>query len=204
MSKADKDGWIRHRGGKCPVDAGVMVDVRHRDGEVFSGFEAVLDAPAGSWNHANHPGDIMAYKLHKPAERVTPAMPPEGYGEVVTETLSAVDGPFQWRDRITEIDSTASALAIERAELAQKLASEGFALIGRVVEPVEDMSDWRNWKAGDLVEYTGENDSTFYIAGVQYAVESIAHDFLYLDDESDGHHKWTHCKEFKWHSRPSA
>jgi len=148
MSKADKDGWIRHRGGKCPVEEGVMVDVRHRDGEVFSGFEAVLSAPAGSWNHANHPGDIMAYRLHKPAERVTPAMPPEGYGEVVTETLSAVDGPFQWRDRITEIDATTQALTTERAELVQKLASEGFALIGRAVEPVED---YGNIQIGDLV-----------------------------------------------------
>lgn len=207
MSK-NSEGWIRHRGGKCPVEDGAKVDYRMRNNRKGCGERAELldwgrdeECPAS---------DIMDCRLHKPVEQVEACSKPElqinmqdGYGEIYN--AQAIEhGPLQWRDRIAEIDATTQALTTERAELVQKLACEGFALIGRVVEPVEDMSDWRNWKVGDLVEYTGENDSTFYIAGVQYTVESIAHDFLYLDDESGGHHKWTHCKDFKWHSRPSA
>ena len=98
MSK-NAEGWIRHRGGKCPVEEGVMVDVRHRDGEVFSGFEAVLSAPAGSWNHANHPGDIMAYRLHKPAEHVEACSKPDPRNSAKRDS----DYVCWMRDRITEI-----------------------------------------------------------------------------------------------------
>ena len=46
------------------------------------------------------------------------------------EVTAPVDGPLQWRDRVTEIDRTVEALEEERASLVQKLADEGFALIG--------------------------------------------------------------------------
>jgi len=204
MSKADKDGWVRHRGGKCPVDESVKVQTVLRS-ETKRSFDAIASIAGDlSWKHHGDGGDIMAYRLHKPAEQGIYADDKDESIEPVQVTYVDSDGPLQWRDRITEIDATTQALTTERAELVQKLAIEGFALIGRVVEPGEDMSDWRNWKVGDVVEYVGKNDSSFYIAGVHYVVESISQDFYYLDDESDGHHKWTHCREFKWHSRPSA
>lgn len=114
-------------------------------------------------------------------------------------------GPLQWRDRIAEIDSTTHALTIERAELVQKLASEGFALIGRVVEPVEDMSDWRNWKVGDcarlidkVCEETGmEPGSVGEITRIDEYDRGGHH--VKIDD-----HYWPLTKNLSWHSRPST
>lgn len=140
MSKPNKDGWIRHRGGKCPVEDGVAVDYRMRDGEIMTQPAVCLE-----WDHYGECGDIMAYRVHKPAElRYDPC----------------ADGPLQWRDRITEIDRTVEALEEERVALVQRLEGEGFRLIEWAAQPVEDMSDWRNWKAGDQVKVILANDCT--------------------------------------------
>ena len=142
--KANKEGWKRHRGGKCPVEAGTLVDVRYRSGDINIGVSALtgpvdknhvfgsrnggyLDL-ARNWDHKGTPEDIMAYHLHTRSEQ--PA--------TVKESLS-VD-LLAWRDRITEIDAESkaeaerhnaamTALDSERAELVQKLAGEGLALL---------------------------------------------------------------------------
>ena len=116
--KANKTGWIRHRGGKCPVEAGTLVDVRFRSGIT----KTVCDSQSFRWSHSAALGDIMAYRLHTPSEQPL-----------------AVD-PLAWRDRITEIDAESkaeeerhglvmTALDSEREELVRKLSSEGLALI---------------------------------------------------------------------------
>lgn len=59
MSKPNKDGWIRWRGGKnAPVEGSTMVDVRLR-----CGFVDIGEARLFYWEHANDPGDIMAYRV---------------------------------------------------------------------------------------------------------------------------------------------
>ena len=159
--KADKGGWIRHRGGKCPVDGEIKVETRRRGGQIV-----IENAQDFWWEHRSNGGDIMAYKLHKPAEQVEACSKPElkinlpdGYGEIYN--AQAVErGPLQWRDRITEIDRTVEELEEERVALVQRLEGEGFRLIERAVQPVEDMSDWRNWKAGDQVKVILANDCT--------------------------------------------
>lgn len=211
MSK-NAEGWIRHRGGKCPVEDGVKVDYRMRSGDVDS-FGRKSDTLY--WDHDNEGGDIMAYRLHKPAEQVEACSKPElrislpeNYGEIIG---GSVEGPLQWRDRITEIDATTQALTAERAELVQKLASEGFALIGRVVEPVEDMSDWRNWKEGDLLEMVKASDWEEMTNGklYEFAAPENRDNFAVVDD--NGELRSFHIGsddfvsgDFKWHSRPSA
>lgn len=123
--KGGKDGWIRHRGGKCPVEAGTLVDVRFRSGII----KTACDSLSFRWSHSGAMGDIMAYRLHTPSEQ--PA--------TVKESLS-VD-PLAWRDRINEIDAESkaeaerhcqvmTALDAEREEIVRKLANEGLALIG--------------------------------------------------------------------------
>lgn len=207
MSK-NAEGWIRHRGGKCPVESGVKVDYRMRNGSIDS-FGRKSDTLY--WDHDNEGGDIMAYRLHKPAEQVEACSKPElqinlqdGYGEIYN--AQAIEhGPLQWRDRIAEIDSTTQDLTTERAELVQKLASEGFALIGRVVEPVEDMSDWRNWQAGDFVEAI--DTSGGYSPGCVYEIRGFDLPcgvvYTVSDDSGRKTNGWSN-KFFKFHSRPSA
>lgn len=130
-----KDGFICHRGGKCPVEALTLVDVRHRDGEIIIGAAAC----GFRWNHIGSPGDNMAYRIHTPSEQ--PATVKESLSvEAEMPAAKYFDGPLQWRDRITEIDAESkdeaerhnavmTALDTERAELVQKLAGEGLALI---------------------------------------------------------------------------
>lgn len=131
--KGGRDGWIRHRGGKCPVEAGTLVDVKYRGGEIVNRHYATADETTSQialetiWQHRKDDKDIMYYRIHNPEP------------EVVKESLS-VD-PLAWRDRITEIDAESkdeaerhnavmTALDTERAELVRKLANEGLALIG--------------------------------------------------------------------------
>lgn len=58
--KANADGWIRHRGGKCPVQAGTMVEVRNRAGDIALTGAGSCNSVSWHWSHDKHPGDIMA------------------------------------------------------------------------------------------------------------------------------------------------
>ncbi len=203
---ANKDGWIRHRGGKCPVEGNVLVDYRMRTG-MYSSVSA--HAAELRWKHVGIPGDIMAYRIHTPSEQ--PAIAEKSSP---VEPVAPIAGPLQWRDRITEIDAeqkrdeasfkNATELrSTERAELVQKLASEGLALIERKAEPVEDMSDPAKWRKGDLLECV-HCPSPRYTAGKLYS-------FLHLSVEygsartidNDGVENGLMPSQFKWHSRPT-
>jgi hypothetical protein len=64
------DGWLAWNGGECPVPAGTLVDVRHRDGDEFLGVSAgdPDEVVAEDWSISDkqsHPGDIVAYRIHK-------------------------------------------------------------------------------------------------------------------------------------------
>lgn len=214
MSKANKEGWIRHRGGKCPVDDDVRVEYRLRSGTLGVNKAADLD-----WSHS--PGnrcDIMAYRLHKPEqnshekefdaciEKCSATESPSLYIQQIGRAYR--ENPLQWRDRITEIDATVEALEEERASLIKRLEDEGFALIKRKVEPVEDMSDWRNWKPGDNVEILttfGRTEVTGQILVVSRIEGEDRTQPVRLtpkDDPDDGW--WPHPKDMKWHSRPAS
>lgn len=214
--KANKEGWIRHRGGKCPVEAGTLVDVRYRSGDINIGVSALTDYSdknhvvgsrnggylcfARDWNHGGADGDIMAWKLHAPSEQ-----PATVNAKAEMPAAKYFDGPLQWRDRITEIDAESkaeaerhcqvmTALDSERAELMQRLASEGLA--------AGDMNDPANWKAGDLLECICCPDPKY--------TEGKLYSFLYLSDwgsartiDNDGNENGIMPSQFKWHSRPT-
>lgn len=142
--KANGDGWIRHRGGKCPVEAGVAVEYRMRSGTVMTSQTGSLL----SWDHCDWGSDIMAYKIHKPAEQLDPAahkhqQPAEqqSTGQDLHGMLRKMDGPdvIKWRDRIRELDTQRaevdstyqrqiSEITQERESLVQKLAGEGLLI----------------------------------------------------------------------------
>lgn len=223
VPKANKDGWIRHRGGKCPVAEGVLVDVRHRDGEVVIGVPAgvwIADrSNASEWVHNNDKGDIMAYRIHAPEQAIQQeaivqfneqtAKAPISVGDEQMPAAKPIDGPIKWRDRIREIDSTVDALEEERESLIQRLAEEGFKLLrvdGKAMpkQPELDMGDWRNWLPGDQVEVTGSDNggwltkkgrigTVFRDECGDMRIEYQGGDYWYIHDN---------CT-FKWHSRPS-
>ena len=212
VNAANKDGWISHRGGKCPVEKGVRVDVRYRSGMVNEHVKALESVhPDGSvglsavtWDHYGSIHDIMAYRLHKPAENEEIEARPIESPTLECQTAGRSDriNPIQWRDRITEIDATTSALATERAELVQKLADEGFALIGRAAETETAQPDPGRWMIGDSVECISSNYS-FISVGTVYVITGFDRNMVqFLDD--DGTEMEYERSNFKFHSRPSC
>ena len=191
MSK-NADGWIRHNSKQQPVDDHVEVEIRTRGGD----YE-ICEASGFAWN-ATGEDQIMAYRLHKPVEQVEACSKPDPRDSAKRDS----DYVCWMRDRITEIDATTQALTTERAELVQKLASEGFALIGRVVEPVED---YGNIQIGDLVSVIsigGFSDCTGLSVGDIVEVTSVDNDES-LKTVSGG--SWGSIGyNYKFHSRPSA
>jgi hypothetical protein len=237
--------WIRHRGGKCPVDRDSLVEIRWRDGEI-----GVKRASMVKWDHGKAEYDIMAYRLAEPVtekERQVvniPAgakieiayappgeIPPDdGWRVIGTTTSNAIsyhaeelipvteaktdqiEGPIKWRDRIHELDAEVAELNAahtaavevreeERVSLVRLLEDEGFALIVRSSGPVEDMSDWRNWKRGDLITYVHVSGSSF-TNGKQYKLLYLAGGRATIEADDEGDENGWLIEYFKWHSRP--
>ena len=191
MSK-NAEGWIRHNSKQQPVDDHVEVEIRTRGGD----YE-VCKASGFTWA-ATAENQIMAYRLHKPAEQVEACSKPDPRDSAKRDS----DYVCWMRDRITEIDAITQALTTKRAELVQKLAGEWFALIGRVVEPVEDY--W-NIQIGDLVSVIsigGFSDCTGLSVGDIAEVTSVDNDES-IKTVSGG--SWGSIGyNYKFHSRPSA
>lgn len=124
--------------------------------------------------------------------------------------------PIQSRDRIYEIDTLVESLEEERAALVQGLEDEGFKLVGKgvkgdCVEPAMDISDWRDWKAGDKLvvsNYLGSFTTTFKVGEI-VTVFLIRDDGVEVatDDELD--YGWYFSEnevlsDLKFHSRPKV
>lgn len=50
--------WIEWYGGKCPVQARALVEVRYRDGD-----KETRQSGETRWSHLGYPGDVVAYRL---------------------------------------------------------------------------------------------------------------------------------------------
>lgn len=66
-------GWEPWNGGECPVPRGTLVDVKHRDGSRYFCVQANFNRYAEHWAHGGgnagtHPGDIVAWRLHRMGE----------------------------------------------------------------------------------------------------------------------------------------
>lgn len=110
-----KQGWIRHRGGKMPVDGEVLVHFRTRGG--YRGAEV---ASYLTWVHDGSQSDVMAW-------HVSP---------VWEAKQAAKFDPVALRDRYTEIHAKQFELSAQISELDEEkdgivatLKSEGFALV---------------------------------------------------------------------------
>jgi hypothetical protein len=60
--------WIKWNGGECPVEKGVLVDVRYRDGDEKLGIPALVGVPGREateyfWHDEGVGCDIVAYRL---------------------------------------------------------------------------------------------------------------------------------------------
>lgn len=194
MAKANKDGWIRHRGGKCPVARDTLIDVRHRDGEIHIGVRALKDRNAlyTQWIHDTpHKAsvEIMAYRLHTPATKPEP------------KPMTAEEIRTQYMENLASI----ALLHTKNAALVDELRKLGFDLYTAEKEPQEYMSDPKNWRVGDKIEVISEDVASILPHGSIQEITRIEGEMIYFTDTCGG------CKEsmdgilkyFKFHSRPS-
>ena len=77
--------------------------------------------------------------------------------------------------------------------------------------PEQDMSDWRDWRVGDLVVVSDENDENLPIGAVVSVATVESSDYegvCVVQVERDGVLCWTSAIDgvlpMRWHSRPSA
>jgi hypothetical protein len=116
---------------------------------------------------------------------------PSGVCSVESKT-EQMETPFKWRDQVTELNAYIEKFTRERDELIERLASEGFALIDKINSSLDkiyatlDMSDWRNWKAGDIVECLTSGYPGVYTKGNQYTVEWVKDDSFSVFDDIGG------------------
>lgn len=211
MTKANKDGWIRWKGGKCPVEKGTLVDVRKRSGNIFTGLRALesIDAWHTQWNHnscAKLQGEIMAYRLHKPEElRQTEADPcvVEAKQAPKFDPVALRDEAEAMRDAIRHCESCIGNHKARIAEIEKQLAEEGFALVEKPAEKqaLPDMDDPKNWRVGDWFTCISDGWSSFDKGGKYQMIEIDRDGDPVLKGKYEGV-PITLVSNFKFHSRP--
>lgn len=118
--KIDKnDDWIEWGGGECPVEEGVLVDVRYRDGVEEFALEAntpnktrFRTAAAAWWRKDGSCGDIIAYRLHKPEinTRTNDDRLEQDLNECIGQDIDVVNHPSHYtKGNIECIDAIESA-----------------------------------------------------------------------------------------------
>lgn len=213
--------WKRHRGGKMPVADEVRVEVKLRDGDIQE-----AEASAFLWYHSDCDvcANIMQYRVisQPQAEEVevkdtttgTLSYKVEIDTSAATQAIDElaakwdqVDGPLLWRDQIVELEAHAEDIQREIASLHARLTNEGFQLIRQYPSlstdvPAVDMSDWRNWKAGDVVE-SREKEEDIHIGEYYVLTEDVdAEDGEVYFNDSNGDDRHRDANKYRFISRP--
>lgn len=133
------------------------VDMNIGQGEIIHGPVSIGDTVIA----AAHPKfdtnlGTLTYKLEIDAIEATQQI------DSLVEKWGQIESPLKWRDEIIELEAYEEEFRREREKLIRKLESEGFKLIDQIncnldkidqtLESSVDMSDWRNWKTGDVIE----------------------------------------------------
>lgn len=157
-SEPDSDGWIEWKGGACPVDDGVCVEIR-RESEV----RIVRNPETINWVHYGTARDIIAYRMHKPEQSLGSPIGREKFANGSIDTGHMVTTPTldqllqDWRNaddfaqrKQTEADE-AAAMRDERWQAVQARAGEMGVTVGRCesVADVEPDDGWVEWYGGE-------------------------------------------------------
>lgn len=196
--KMNKPKWIRHRGGKCPVADDVKVLYRMRSGTITSRGEpsSIL-----SWDHSKSGADIMAYRvIEETKDQEIEEVKKTNFGTITykleidaTEAAKEIDSlvakwgqlesPLKWRDAIIHCQAIIEDCEREIERNVNLLDAEGLMMqkdskkAMQHYAPDVDMSDWRNWQAGDVIEIVANEGAHEFENGEEVIVA-----FLDLND----------------------
>lgn len=180
--------WKRHRGNSQPVDEGTWVEVKLRCGDIQQGlaneflwchadcdvaanimqFRVIGQPQAEEVEMKSYVGQDVKLEYAFGAIGDDPKdldWKVVGSARVdnITAVMDQIDGPIKWRDTVNELDAYIEEFTRERDALINRLALEGFALLPAMtavmgVADYVDMSNWRNWKVGDVVSVIGDEN----------------------------------------------
>ncbi|MGL4755909.1 MAG: hypothetical protein ACRCXB_26425 [Aeromonadaceae bacterium] len=181
----DADGWIERSGGECPVDEGVIVDLKWSDG-----FELKAANPrAFRWQHLDSHANIIAYRLHKPEKQLgelcDKVTEENKHGHVdakptIEQLASDYRNSKDYADRKQEEADAAKADA--EAKLAELVAAGkaiGLVLSVAATEPELVITDWRDLRVGDHI-WVGDSGDDNNCPEGEYDIADI--------DDGDGNH----------------
>jgi len=184
--KADADGWIEWNGGECPVEKGLMVDIRVRNGREERNLAAntltkgrIPDASCAFWKNDGMAGDIIAYRLHTPdvkpefCESVMRSIPDPESKPTIEQLAADYRNAKDYAERKQQEADDAKVDADSKLK-ALELAGEA---IGLTVSPITErqapelvITDWRQWRVGDVVSWSLLNHA------VEFEIISVHHD----------------------------
>lgn len=207
--KMNKSKWIRHRGGKCPVADGIRVVYRLRGGYVGSSAPESL-----MWDHQQDESDVMAYYVEESKDQEIEEVKKTNFGTITykleidaTEATQRIDSlvakwgqivsPLKWRDAIIHCQAIIEDCEREIERNVSLLDAEGLMMQKDSKNAMQhyqtdiDMSDWRNWKAGDIVEclIAPDKHEGYYFSGINYKINEVD-----LDDEGAGCEISVYCE----------
>ena len=225
--KMNKPKWIRHRGGKCPVADDVKVLYRMRSGTITSRGEpsSIL-----SWDHSKSGADIMAYRvIEETKDQEVEEVKKTNFGTITykleidaTEATKEIDSlvakwgqiesPLKWRDAIIHCQAIIEDCERDIQRNVNLLDAEGLMMqkdskkAMQHYAPDADMSDLRNWQAGDVIEIVASESGHQFENGEEVIV--LRMDINDKDMSVKAEHKdgrdfwWLAAKDGKFIRRP--
>ena len=203
--KMNKPKWIRYRGGNRCVDDDVFVEVKLRCGDVQRG-----EAKDFIWSHhcCDSAANIMAYRvIEEEKDQEIEEVKKTNLGTITykleidaTEATKEIDSlvakwgqiesPLKWRDAIIHCQAIIEDCEREIERNVNLLDAEGLMMqkdskkAMQHYAPDVDMSDWRNWKAGDIVECINQKGWVDISEGSQYVLNNKDF-FSFVDDDGE-------------------
>lgn len=217
--KMNKPKWIRHRGGKCPVSDGVDVTYRLR-----GGYVGTVQSECLVWDHQKDESDLMAYYIEETKDQEIEEVKDTNLGTLTckleidaTEAAKEIDSlvakwgqiesPLKWRDAIIHCQAIIEDCEREIQRNVNLLDAEGLMMQKDSKKAMQyyqtdiDMSDWRNWQAGDIFEVVKKTD--YFTVGNRYSVKYTANtDAPITATDDDGDEFCLLMEEIKFIRRP--
>lgn len=192
--------WIKWSGGECPVSADAFVSIECKDGQEFCRNAGIFD-----WTHTDNPGDIIAYRLHKPEQQPKPEQqlpPTEQLRIAIVKRDKQAEKAKHHADKLDqrnaevqrligelerEIEEATGLVCILRQKevggIPDSSIPVGVDVHSDIPEGV-DVDDPKTWQAGDVIELVHENHCHWtqkhLTVGNEYVINII-------DDYGDGY-----------------
>ncbi|MBO5392237.1 MAG: hypothetical protein J6A65_10640 [Pseudomonas sp.] len=220
--KMNKPKWIRHRAGWMPVGAATIVEVRLRCGDIQK-----HEACEFLWRHKDCDSavNIMAYRIiEETKDQEIEEVKKTNFGTITykleidaTEATKEIDSlvakwgqiesPLKWRDAIIHCQAIIEDCEREIERNVNLLDAEGLMMQKDSKKAMQhyqtdiDMSDWRNWQAGDIFEVVKKTD--YFTVGNRYSVKYTANtDAPITATDDDGDEFCLLMEEIKFIRRP--